>query len=193
MKKTLIVTALAAAGLLYSFKSIEASSWSIDKSHARLGFSISHMMVSEVEGSFKKVDAKIDAPKEDFSDAVVELTAEAASVSTDNEKRDEHLKGADFFDVTKFTTVTFKSKSFKKESENNYVVVGDLTMHGVTKSVTLNAVCKTGTNPMSKKAMAGFKITGKVKRSDFGIGGSMPTAILGEEVSILANAEFVKN
>ena len=115
------------------------------------------------------------------------------SINTDNEQRDTHLKSPDFFDAAKFATLTFKSKSFKKVKDNTYKVTGDLTMHGVTKTVELDAVARIGTNPMSKKTVAGFKIAGTLKRSDFGIGASMPASMLSEEIAIIANAEFAKN
>ena len=190
MKK---ISLIAATALFCTFSSMAQSSWSLDKAHAKLGFTITHLMVSDVEGSFRSFSAKITAPGADFSNAQVEMTADAGSVNTDNEKRDEHLKSPDFFDATKFPAITFKSSSFKKEKGDNYKVTGQLTMHGVTKTVTLNAVCRTGVNPMSKKTVAGFKITGKVKRADFGIGANMPSTMLGEEVTIDGNAEFTKD
>ena len=118
MKK--ITSLVIAAVIMLSFKSAEQSTWTLDKAHAKLGFTISHLMVSEMEGSFKSFDAKITASKEDFSDAVVEMTGDVNTINTDNEQRDGHLKGPDFFDVAKFPTITFKSKSFKKVSGNKY-------------------------------------------------------------------------
>ena len=192
MKKIILVSAVAFATLLSSFKPAEKTTWSMDKAHAKLGFTITHMMVSDVEGFFKNFDAKITTNGADFSDAQVEMTAETGSINTDNEKRDGHLKSGDFFDAAKFPTVTFKSTSFKKTG-SAYKVMGDLTMHGVTKPVELVVTCRTGTNPMSKKEVAGFKIAGRITRSEFGIGTSMPSAMLSEEVEITANAEFTKD
>jgi polyisoprenoid-binding protein YceI len=192
MKKITIIAAFALSTALMSFSFLEPSTWTIDKGHSKLGFSITHLMVSEVEGGFKFSDVKITAVNEDFSDAVVEMTADAKSINTDNEKRDEHLRSADFMDTEKFPTITFKSKSFKKAGDKTYKVTGDLTMHGVTKSVELNAVCRTGTNPMSKKLIAGFKISGTIKRTDFGIGATTPAAMLSDEIMLNANAEFAK-
>lgn len=190
MKK--YVLALSVAGMSLVAFAPAPGTWTIDKSHAKLGFTISHLTVSDVEGSFRITDAKIVSTKDDFSDAVVELTADVNSVNTENEKRDEHLKGADFFDAAKYPTLTFKSISFKKVSGNTYKVTGDLTMHGITKRVNLQAVAKTGVHPMNKKDIAGFKVTGKIKRTDFGIAPSTPNAMLGEEVELNANAEFGK-
>ena len=180
---------------LLSFTTIvETAVWKYDNDHAKLGFSISHMTVTDVDGSFKNVDATISASKNDFSDAVAEMTAQVNSVDTDNEKRDAHLQSADFFDATKFPTIVFKSTSFKKAAEENtYTVTGNLTLHGVTKPVTLSALAKTAIHPVTKKTIAGFKITGKINRKDFGIAEQTPAAMLGEEVNILANAEFIKN
>ena len=192
MKKITLITAVAITAILSSFQSIGQSSWTLDKAHAKLGFTITHLMVSDVEGWFKNFDAKITASKSDFSDAVVEMTGDVNSINTENEKRDAHLKSADFFDAEKFGTLTFKSTSFKK-SGNNYIVKGNLTMHGVTKPVELTAMCRMGTHPMNNKTIAGFKITGKIKRTDFGIGSSMGEKMLSEEVAIIANAEFAKD
>ena len=192
MKKITLLAVVAVSAILVSFRpAAEKATWKLDKAHAKLGFTITHMMVSDVEGFFKAFDATITANGADFSNAEVEMTAETGSINTDNEKRDAHLKSADFFDATQFTMVTFKSTSFKKEG-TGYKVKGNLTMHGVTKPVELMAIAKTGTNPMSKKEVAGFKITGKVKRTDFGIGASMPSAMLSDDVEITANAEFTK-
>ncbi len=192
MKKKIILS-IAVLTILYSFKLIENTIWRYDSAHAKLGFTISHLMVSDVDGSFKKVDATITSPKADFSDAVAEMTAQVNSVNTGNEQRDVHLQAPDYFDAAKYPTITFKSTSFKKaNSDNTYTVIGNLTMHGVTKPITLTAIAKTGVNPMNNKTVAGFKLTGKLNRKDFGIAESTPAAILGEEVNILVNAEFIK-
>ena len=178
---------------LFSFTSVDNTTWSLDKAHAKLSFTITHLMVSDVEGQFKNFEATITGAKEDFTDAVVDMKADVNSINTDNDKRDEHLKSEDFFDVKKFPELTFKSTSFKKVDATNYKVVGNLTLHGVTKSIELNAVARLGTNPMSKKPVAGFKLTVTLKRTDFKIGEKMPSAMLSDDVAIVANAEFGKN
>ena len=179
---------------LLSFTTIvETAVWKYDNDHAKLGFSISHLTVTDVDGAFKNVDATIRSAEKDFKDAVVEMTAQVNSVDTDNEKRDAHLQSADFFDAAKFPTIVFKSTSFKKAAEENtYTVTGNLTLHGVTKPVTLSAQAKMAIHPVTKKTIAGFKITGKINRKDFGIAEQTPSAMLGEEVNILANAEFIR-
>ena len=191
MKKIVIASIVAVVASSFAFKTADTT-WTLDKAHAKLGFTITHLMVSEVEGWFKSFDAKITASKEDFSDAVAEMTADVNSINTDNEQRDKHLKSPDFFDAAKYPTITFKSKTFKKVSDKNFKVTGDLTMHGITKTVELDALYRVGTNPMNKQTITGFKITGTIKRSDFAIGTSMASNLLGEEISIVANTEFVK-
>lgn len=189
MKKITIV-----ASLLALSATTFAQTWSVDKAHSRLSYGITHLSIAESEGNFKTFDAKITSSKEDFSDAVLDVTADVASINTDNEMRDNHLKGADFFDAAKYPTLTFKSTSFKKASGKNYKVTGDLTLHGVTKTVTFDAVFNgTTTNPMSKKTEAGFKFTGTIKRSDFGIAPAMGAAMLSDEVVFKGNTEFVKD
>ncbi len=142
-----------------------------------LGFTVTHLMVSDVEGSFKNFDAKITSSSDDFTDAVVEMTADVSSINTENEMRDKDLKGANYFDVAQFPNLTFKSKTFKKVNDNNYKVTGDLTIHGITKTIELDVLCRLGTNPMSKKTVAGFKVTGKLNRKDFGVGAGVPEAL----------------
>ncbi|MDB5022231.1 MAG: YceI family protein [Pedobacter sp.] len=193
MKRITLLFAVVATAL-FAFKSVDQSTWEADKAHSKLGFEVTHLMVSDVEGSFKNFSAKVISSKEDFSDAVVELSADVASVNTENDQRDAHLKGPEFFDAAKYPTLTFKSTSVKKTSGNKYKVAGNLNFHGVTKPIVLDAVLRGVTvNPMSKKPVAGFKVTGTIKRSDFNFGSKFPGAMLSDEVTLNANTEFVKN
>jgi len=194
MKKTTLIAVIAISAALFAFTVVAPTSWTYDKNHAKVGFSVTHLLVSDVEGYFQTSTATLTTTNDDFTDAVVDFSAEAGSINTNQEMRDNDLKSAKFFDVAQFPTVTFKSTYFKKATEpNTYIVKGNLTMHGVTKPVTLTAVVRIGINPMSKKTVAGFKITGKVNRLDYGIGTGMPEAIVSNEVLIDANAEFIKN
>ena len=171
-----------------------AQTWSVDKAHSTLGFTVTHLVVSEVDGSFKTFDAKITSSKEDFTDAVIEFTGDAASVFTNNDRRDEHLRGPDFFDAAKFPTLTFKSKSVKKIDAKKYIVTGDLTFHGVTKTIDLDVTFSGVTeHPFNKKKLAAFKVGGIIKRSDFGIGAGTPVAVVGDEVTLNAKTEFYKD
>ena len=180
--------------LLFVASSTFAQTWSLDKAHAKLGFSVTHLLISEVEGSFKTFDAKITSSKEDLSDAVFELTAQANSINTDVENRDKHLRSPDFFDVEKFPTLTFKSTSFKKVEDKKYKLIGDLTIHGVTKQVEFDVTMNgPAVHPFNKKTIVGFKVTGTIKRSDFGVGGGTPSAVVSDEVHINTNGEFSKD
>jgi polyisoprenoid-binding protein YceI len=178
---------------LFISSSIFAQSWTLDKAHAKLGFTVTHLMVSDVEGKFKNFDINVTASKDDFTDAAVELTADVNSINTDNDFRDEDLKSEKFFDAKRFPSLSFKSTSIKKTDAKNYKLYGDLTMHGVTKPVVLDVILNgVVQNPMSKKNVAGFKIKGAVKRSDFNIATSFPTAVVSDEITIDANVELNK-
>lgn len=188
MKKAALLLFLAVSAV-----SASAQTWSVDKDHSKLGFSITHLMVSNVEGSFKTFDAKIISSKDDFSDAVIELTADVNSIDTDNDTRDNHLKGPDYFDAAKYSQAVFKSTSFRKVGDKTYKLSGNLTLHGVTKPVELEVTFNgTAVHPYTKKTIAGFKVSGTIKRTDFNIAASTPSAALSDEVTIETNAEFVK-
>ncbi|MDB5287875.1 MAG: YceI family protein, partial [Mucilaginibacter sp.] len=119
--------------------------------------------------------------------------ANTASVSTDNEKRDAHLKSADFFEVEKFPALTFVSTGIKPTGTNKYQLTGNLTIHGVTKPAVFDMWYRgTITNPMSKAPDAGFKVTGTIKRSDFAFGSKFGQPMLSDEVTLTANGEFAK-
>jgi polyisoprenoid-binding protein YceI len=192
MKKRIFLLSSVAIVLL-SFVTIAPSAWTLDPLHSSLRFSVSSLMISEVEGSFKMTESKITAQKEDFSDAVVTMVADVNSIDTDVDERDTHLKSADFFDAAKYPTIVFKSTSFKKIDSKKYKVTGDLTFHGITKTVSLEAIANYATHPMTKKNLAGFKVTGTIKRTDFGIAVSTPAEMLGDEVHIVANTQFAKD
>lgn len=165
---------LSAAVAFLSTASIAQTNWKVDASHSKLGFSVTHMMVSEVEGKFKVYEGKVTSKTdEDFTDASIEFTADAASINTEDEKRDGHLKSADFFDVEKYPKITFKSTSMKKNTKKGktvYDLTGDLTMHGVTKKVTLTAIgaSKAVKDPYGNTKY-GFKVTGNLNRKDYGL------------------------
>jgi len=168
-----------------------SQTWVTDPAHSRLGFSISHLVVSRVTGNFKQFEIKAITTKPDYSDAKIEVTAQISSINTDQEQRDNHLKGVDFFDNAQFPTLNFKSTSVKNVKGKEYLLVGNLTMHGITKPVELNLIFE-GKVPNSRnnKDIAVFTIKGVLKRSDFGIGSKFPVAMVGDEVTIDATAEL---
>lgn len=167
--------------------------WMNDDAHSQLGFTVSHLGISDVSSTFNDFDVKVTSVKPDFSDAVVELTAKTASVDTRVEDRDKHLRSPDFFDVEKYPTMTYKSTSVKKVAENSYKLTGNLNLNGVTKPVTMDMVYRgTVENPMSKKQTAGFQVTGTIKRSDFNLGNGFPAPMISDEVRIKADGEFIQ-
>lgn len=187
MKKTLL--SLVAA--LVSVASI-AQTWSLDKVHSNVGFTITHMMISEVDGSFKSYDAKLTSTKADFTDAKFEFSADVNSINTGNDMRDGHLKSPDFFDAAKNEKISFVSTSVKKGKGQTYTIAGNLTMHGVTKPIVLAATMKGPIeNPRSKKQMMGITATGKVNRIAFGVGTSGAT--LSDDVTFKVGGEFTKD
>ncbi len=194
MKKWMMVAAVAA---LFSFTAIEAGKWAMDSSHSRLGFTLSHMGgIAEVQGSFGKADATITTngtSTKDFNGAVIELTADVNTINTGFAMRDEHLQGEDYFDAAKYPTLTFKSTSMEKVkgSEKEYTVKGDLTMRGVTKKVELKAIHNGNMNGKYGE-VAGFKVTGVIKRSDFAVGNSLPTSVASDEITLNADVEITK-
>ena len=193
--KTTLKTAIALVALSFSVNA--QTTWNVDPAHSKLGFSISHMMVSETEGKFKIYEGKVSSKTiNDFADASVEFSVDVNSIDTENDKRDGHLKSADFFDVEKYPTITFKSKSVKAgKIKNTYTVTGDITMHGVTKPITLSAIGAANVvkDPYGMQRYA-FKVTGKLNRTDFGLkynsvleaGG----VAIGEEVNIDCTIEI---
>jgi polyisoprenoid-binding protein YceI len=188
MKKAII---LFAAALLNT--AVFAQTWKVDKAHSHITFTITHLSLSDVDGSFKDFNATISTTKPDFSDAKFDFTANTASVTTDNTDRDNHIKSADFFDVAKYPALTFKSTSIKPAGGNHYKVVGNLTLHGTTKPVVFDLVYRgTITNPMTKAPDAGFVATGTIKRSDFNFGSKFGSPILSDEVTFKASGEFAK-
>ena len=187
MKKLIIAAAVLAT---FSFTAIEVTNWGIDASHSRLGFTLNHQGISEMQGEFKKVEVQVSASAADFSDAKIELTAQANSIYTGSEGRDGHLQTPDFLDAAQFPTITFKSTSMKKVGEKDYVIKGDLTMRGVTKPVELKARHNATIQTKQGVDVAGFKVTGTIKRTDFGVGKDFPSAVASDEMQVNADIEI---
>jgi len=159
---------LGASSVLAQAAAAGTTEWAIDPSHTRIGFSVPHMVVSEVDGQFKQWTGSAFLDEKNLANSQVSFTADAASVDTGDAKRDEHLKSPDFFDSAKFPKLTFVSKRITKAGKG-YKLEGDLTIHGVAKPVTLTAtVSDAVTSPWGKLVRA-VQITGQIKRQDFGL------------------------
>jgi Uncharacterized conserved protein len=192
MKKLIIVLSLG----LMPWAMFGQTKWNVDAAHSSVKFTVSHLVISEVEGSFKKFNGSISTSNPDFSGASIEFTVDVKSISTDNDMRDNHLKSPDFFDAEKFPEMTFKSTSFKKISGNKYELVGDLTMHGVTKSVKFSVDYGGTMNDGMGNTKAGFKATAVIDRFNYGLKWSKATEtgglVVGNEVTISLRLEFAK-
>jgi polyisoprenoid-binding protein YceI len=188
MKKlfSLLFVAFLSASLFAQTK------WNADPMHSKLTFSVTHMGISDVDGLFSKFAASATATKADFSDAVFELSVDVPSINTQVEMRDNHLRSADFFEVETYPSMTFKSTSIRKVSKDKYKLTGNLTLHGITKPVTMDLWYRgTNVDEKAKKSTSGFQLTGVIKRSDFNIGPKFPAPVLSDEVKIKADGEFI--
>lgn len=143
--------------------------WKIDQAHSEIKFKVKHLVVSTVTGYFNKFDASVKADKPDFTDAVVSFEAEIDSIDTKNGQRDNHLKSADFFDAENHPKLIFTSKSITKKTDKLFSLVGDLTIRGTTKEVTLDLVYNGSVKGFGGVDVAGFEISGKLNRFDFGL------------------------
>jgi polyisoprenoid-binding protein YceI len=196
MKTRTLLHSLALATSLLALPALaEPAEWAIDPTHSTVGFTVPHMVVSEVDGRFKTYSGKALLEEADLTKSTVEFTAEVASVDTGDAKRDEHLKGPDFFDSAKFPQLTFKSSKITKAGKG-YKLKGDLTIHGVTKEVTLDATVSPAVkNPWGKLVRA-VKITGKLKRGDFGLSWNKTLdqggVVIGDEVALDIKLELNK-
>lgn len=163
--------------------------WVADIAHSRISFEVTHSGISEVEGRFERFEASCTTSKADFSDAVFDITIDVASIDTDFDKRDVHLRSSDFFNVETYPKITFKSLNITKVADKKYKLTGDLTMKNVTKSVSFDmTLTGTSKNMLTQKSLVGFKLTSSIKRSDFNITFASP--LVGDEVQIKAVGEF---
>lgn len=194
MKK--IILSAAVLAMLSMSATAQTTKWSFDKIHSKVQFDVAHLVISEVTGQFKEYDGIVLSDKPDFSDAKIDFSIDVKSISTDDEKRDGHLQSPDFFDVVKYPKIIFKSKSMKKSGNNQYKLSGDMTMHGVTKEVTMDVQYNGTKNDPWGNTKAGFKITGKINRSDFGLKYNSPLdgggVMIGEEVTVTCKVELLK-
>jgi polyisoprenoid-binding protein YceI len=186
--------ALGAALILAGYTASAGASekYQLDPTHASVLFGVSHLGFSKTFGRFNTIEGVFNLDQGSPENSTVEVTIDAASLDTNHAGRDEHLRGKDFFNVTEFPKLTYKSTSVKLTGEKTAVVTGDLTMHGVTKPVPLEVtLVNQGPNPMDKsKIVAGFSARGALKRSDFGMGYAAP--VLGDDVEIIIEVDAIK-
>jgi polyisoprenoid-binding protein YceI len=180
------------AGLLVSGSVLAQTNWTIDKAHSNIGFTVTHAVVAETAGEFKDFEGTVASPAEDFNGADIEFTAKSASIDTENERRDSHLKSDDFFNAEKYPDIKFVGKLVKEAGK--YQLKGKFTMREVTKDVAFDVIYK-GTLKTAQMTKAGFKIKGVVNRFDYGLkwdrtveaGGGL---MVGQDVEINCNIEL---
>lgn len=191
MKK--IIFAAAALLIITSSSFAQTKVWKTDKAHSKVGFAISHLVVSEVEGKFSDYEATVTTDEKGNLQKV-EAVIKVASVNTDNEARDKHLRSDDFFSAEKFPEIIFVSKSIKATGKNGYKITGDYTMHGVTKSVTLNAKFNGEIKDPWGNVKSGWVATTSINRFDYGLEWSKAVEtgglVVGKNVDISLKLEF---
>jgi polyisoprenoid-binding protein YceI len=171
--------------------------WAIDETHSEITFKVKHLVISTVTGKFKSFDASIEAENDDFADASISFEADINSIDTGNEDRDAHLKSDDFFKADEHPKLTFQSTSFKKTGDGEYKLTGDLTIRGNTKTVELDAEYGGTVEDPYGNTKAGFDVSGKINRKEFGLTWSAVTeagnVVVSDEVKLNLNVQFVKS
>jgi polyisoprenoid-binding protein YceI len=192
MKKALVLAVIA----FISTSVFAQTKWTVDAVHSSVKFTVTHLVISEVEGSFKKFDGSITAAKPDFTDASINFTVDVNSINTDNEMRDKHLKSDDFFNAEKFPAMTFKSTGFKKLTANKYALSGNLTIRDVTKPVVFNVVYGGTVKDGYGNTKAGFKATAAINRFDYNLKWNALTeaggATVGKDINMEIRLEFAQ-
>jgi polyisoprenoid-binding protein YceI len=170
--------------------------WALDPTHAELQFKVKHLMISTVTGQFKEFEGDVETVGNDFTTARVRFAAPISSISTNNEQRDAHLKTSDFFDAENHPKLTFVSDKLEKHDDVEYKLYGTLTMRGVSKPVVLNVEFGGIAQDPWGNTRAGFTVTGKINRQDFGVAFNAITEtggfMLGNDISLIASVQFVK-
>lgn len=175
---------------------IATKAWDIDPMHSEIHFKVKHMMVSTVTGAFDEFKGNVQSAGDDFDNASISFTAQVASINTRNKDRDAHLKSDDFFNAAEFPELSFSSNSFAKKEEDEYVLKGDLTIRDVTKEVTLKVIHEgTAVDPYGQNK-AGFEISGKISRKEFGLKWSAVTeagnVVVSDDVRLALNVQLVE-
>ena len=174
-----------------------ATKWVLDPMHSEVQFKVKHLVISTVSGFFKSFTGELTTDNDDFSDASIDFSLDIASIDTNQTQRDEHLKSDLFFDAEKYPNLTFKSSSFTKtDEEDEYELKGDLTIKDITKPVTLAVEFGGSATDFYGNTKAGFEITGKINRKEFGLTWDGVTeagsVVVGEDIKLLINVQFAK-
>ncbi len=170
--------------------------WILDPTHSEIQFKIRHLMITNVTGSFGKFTADVETEEENFETAKIHFSAEVDSITTNNEQRDGHLKSADFFEISKYPTLTFVSTKLERISGEEYNLLGEMTFHGITKSIKLQVEHGGVIKDPWGNTRTGFTVEGKINRKEYGLVWNAATeaggVVVGEDVKLHASVEFVK-
>ena len=185
------LTAITIAACFAISAAAQTGTWQIDPNHSNPQFSVRHLGISTVRGSFSKVNGTVQYDPADLSKTAIDASIDTTSISTGNDSRDKDLRSANYFDVEKFPAITFKSKRAESAGPGKLKITGDLTIKGVTKEVVLNVDGPSDTvkDPRGNMHM-GAEATTKVARKDFGVGPSTP--LVGDDITITIDVELVK-
>jgi polyisoprenoid-binding protein YceI len=174
----------------------ETSTWQLDATHSSIGFSVKHLMIATVKGTFGKYEASFSGSEDDLSKASLNVKIETSSIDTGNEQRNGHLRSGDFFDVEKYPEITFVGKRIVGDAFGDFKIVGDLTLHGVTKEVTLDATFEGRAKDPWGNSRLGYTAKGKINRTDFGLNWNQALeaggVLVSEEVKISVEASFIR-
>ncbi len=171
--------------------------WKIDPTHSEIQFKVKHLVISTVTGSFKNYDATVETVGESLEGAEIYFEAETGSIDTGVEQRNQHLKSDDFFNAEKFPKLTFKSTSFEKTGDDEYKLTGDLTIRDVTRSITLDVEHGGTLQDPYGQTKAGFEVTGKINRKEFGLKWNAVTEagaiVVSDDVKLIMNVQFIQS
>ena len=174
-------------------KTDEKTKWTIDPAHSKIGFKVKHLMITNVMGNFKEFEGQVTTMGNDFSTAVISLSLNSASIDTEMADRDSHLKSADFFDIGNYPKITFDAGSLKDLGDDMYELSGNLVIKGVTNKITLSVEYGGLMTDPWGNVKAGFSITGKMNRKDWGLNWNTALeaggVLVGEEVKIICDIE----
>ena len=181
---------------LFTSSLFAQTTWTVDKSHSKVGFSVNHLVITDVDGYFKDYDAQITTEGDDFSKTQIDFTIKTNSIFTDNKDRDNHLRSDDFFNAEKYPDMIFKGKSMKEIGDKKYKLIGDFTIRDVTKQIVLDVTYNGTVKDPWGNTKSGFKVTGEIDRFDYNLKWNKAietgSLVVGKEVELVIDLQLIK-
>jgi len=181
---------------LFTASLFAQTTWTVDKSHSKVGFGVTHLVITDVDGFFKDYDAQITTEGDDFSKTQIDFTIKTNSIFTDNKDRDNHLRSDDFFNAEKYPNMIFKGKSMKKVGDKKYKLIGDFTIRDVTKQIALDVTYNGTVKDPWGNTKSGFKVTGEIDRFDYNLKWNKAietgSLVVGKDVELVIDLQLVK-